>query len=57
MDAAVFGVTQPETGHSSASQALSILQPHQACVLVIRMFAVTSMGMTMHIHQIWKLTH
>lgn len=52
--------TQPEpaeTWHSSASRAPSILQPDQACALVIRMFAVTSMGTTMHIHQICKLTH
>ena len=57
---AAFGVTQPEpaeTWHSSASQAPSILQLGQACVLVIRMFAVTSAGATMHIHQICKLTH
>lgn len=57
---AAFGVTQLEpakTWHSSASQAASILQPDQACMLVIRMFAVTSVGATMHIHQICKLTH
>lgn len=57
---AAFGVTQPkpaETWHSSASQAPSILQHDQACVRVIRMFAVTSMSTTMHIHQICKLTH
>lgn len=33
-----------EGQHSSASPAPSIPQPNQACVLVIRMFAVTSMG-------------
>ena len=57
---AAFGVTQPEPAeprHSSASSAPSTLQPDGACVLVIRMFAVTSMGTTMHIHQICKLTH
>lgn len=44
-------------GHYSAWRAPSILQPDGAGVLVIRVFAATSGGTAVHIHQIHKLMH